>query len=42
MENFPLHNLGYIEPIVTIQKNHSHGITVASRLSTHPFKYASR
>jgi len=28
MENFPLHNLGYIEPIMTIQKNHSQGIIV--------------
>lgn len=25
MENFPLHNLIYIEPIVTTQKNYSHG-----------------
>jgi hypothetical protein len=26
MEIFPLHNLVYIEPIVTIQRNHSHVI----------------
>jgi hypothetical protein len=28
MQNFPLHNLVYIEPIVTTKKNHSHGIKV--------------
>ncbi len=28
VENFPLHNLVYIEPIVTTQKNHSHSIKI--------------
>ncbi len=28
VENFPLHNLVYIEPIVTSQDNHSHAIKI--------------
>lgn len=28
VENFPLHNMVYIEPIVTMQGNHSHGTIV--------------
>jgi len=28
MENFPLHNVIYIEPIVTTQKNYSHGTII--------------
>jgi hypothetical protein len=28
VDNFPLHNLAYIEPIVTTQKNYSHGTII--------------
>ncbi len=32
MENYPLHNLGYTEPIVTTQGNYSHGPKVGQGL----------